>query len=427
MNDSEPHATTGLSLGEDISAGPHPLRQPTASTPHILVIGGGVTGLVTAWLLVDRGYQVTVVSREWASFGTGQRLTSQISGALWELPPTQCGGVRAVDQELSQGDLKTVQKWAVESFAVYYRMAVNPELARASGVKMKMCTVFHTYAVANDEVTYRKMELAKQVSPNGFHWGMDLAKKYGVNVEAYGGLKDAYEHLAPIIDTDVAMAFLMRLVRSKGAKLHTDSVIGDILNHESHLLHIYDADAIVNATGMAARDTATDRKIYPLRGALIRVINDGSNFAKIENSIILAAETKADGTYEDIAFIVPRNDNILVLGSLEQPHKAQLDLTSDSPEIGKMRKRCEDLLPRLKGARLDVDYPLAQGLRPYRDSRIRLEREKRSTWDGRESRIVHCYGHGGAGWSLAFGSSRECVRLVEDVILSSKPRISSHM
>ncbi|KAF7585830.1 hypothetical protein BBP40_010052 [Aspergillus hancockii] len=410
-------------IGDDISAHPDPLNRPLASAPHILIIGGGVTGLTTAWLLLDRGYYVTVISKEWASYGTSQRLTSQVSGALWELPPTQCGGVSAVDQDISEGDLKTVQKWALESFSVYGKMAANPELSRASGVKMRTCTSFHAYRVADDEVTYRKMELVRRSTPRGFHWGMDLAGKYGVNVDAHGGLKDAYEHFAPVVDTDVAMGFLMRLVRSKGAKMYTDVIVGDLLAQEANLLRLYRADAIVNATGLA-REMAADEGVYPLRGAVLRVINDGSSFPQIKSSMIVAAETKADGTYEDIAFIVPRNDNILVLGSIEQPHRAELNLTPDSPEIKEMRKRCEDLLPVLKNARLDTQYPLAQGLRPYRNSRIRLEHERRKMWEGTESRIVHCYGHGGAGWSLAFGSSKECVRLVEETVRSVKKRDS---
>jgi hypothetical protein len=62
---------------------------------------------------LDRGYYVTVISKEWASYGISQRLTLQIFGALWEPPPTQCGGISAVDQDISEGDLKTVQTWAL--------------------------------------------------------------------------------------------------------------------------------------------------------------------------------------------------------------------------------------------------------------------------------------------------------------------------
>ncbi|KAB8076525.1 hypothetical protein BDV29DRAFT_189315 [Aspergillus leporis] len=324
MDQSDPTVRKFLD-SDDIFAGPDPFRQPSPRALHILIVGG-VTGL------------------EWASYGISQRLTLQIFGALWEPPPTQCGGISAVDQDISEGDLKTVQTWALAlgSFSIYGRMAANPELSRASG-----------------------MELARQFSPKAFHWGRDFAGNYGANVNAHGG----------------AMVFLMRLVRSK-----------DLLDQEAHLLRLHRAHAVVNAA------------------LVLRVINDGSSFPQIKSSMIVAAKTKTDGTNEDIAFIVPRNDNILVLGSI----------------IREMRQRCEDLLPVLKNARLDPVHPLAQGLRPYRNPRVRLESERRKTCNGSESRIVHCYGHGGAGWSLAFGSSKECVRLVEESVRCTPPaRLSS--
>lgn len=49
---------------------------------RILVVGGGITGLVTAWVLLDKGYHVTIVAKEWAFWGKQQRLTFQIAGAL---------------------------------------------------------------------------------------------------------------------------------------------------------------------------------------------------------------------------------------------------------------------------------------------------------------------------------------------------------
>lgn len=31
----------------------------------VLVIGEGVRGLITAWILLDKGYRVTFVAKEW--------------------------------------------------------------------------------------------------------------------------------------------------------------------------------------------------------------------------------------------------------------------------------------------------------------------------------------------------------------------------
>jgi D-amino-acid oxidase len=46
------------------------------------------------------------------------------------------------------------------------------------------------------------------------------------------------------------------------------------------------------------------------------------------------------------------------------------------------------------------------GLRPFRPS-VRLEHDRE------EPRIVHNYGHGGAGYTLCWGCSQEVVRLLK--------------
>ncbi|KAK2766915.1 hypothetical protein FQN54_006230 [Arachnomyces sp. PD_36] len=399
--------TSTFLLGDDLSASPSPLIRPSPSSPHVLVIGGGVTGLTTAWFLLDRGYRVTIISKKWATHTSSQRLTSQIAGALWELPPAGCG------PQAVQDKLDMVQKWALESLRVYQTMVSNKELAAAFGVKINLCTSFHTNKIKDDIVKSKKMDLVLSSKLPGFQWNLqELLSKYNANPKSHGGLHDAYEHVAPVIDTDVAISFLLRLVRAKGATLVTDTISTSLQDIEPHLLRAYNASAIVNATGSAALQTASDESVYPLRGAVLRVINDGSDFPRITNSFLVSTESRPDGNFRDVAFIVPRNDNILILGSIAQPNQWQFDLTPESPEIKDMRKRCEDLLPVLKKARLDPSYPLAQGARPYRKGNVRVEREGSKA---KSSRIIHAYGHGGAGWSLAFGSGRECLRLVKEL------------
>ncbi|KIY63623.1 hypothetical protein CYLTODRAFT_457938, partial [Cylindrobasidium torrendii FP15055 ss-10] len=118
---------------------------------------------------------------------------------------------------------------------------------------------------------------------------------------------------------------------------------------------------------------------------------------------------------EDIVFIVPRNDNTLILGGLAQPHQYALDLTLDSPEIKRMRERCNKFVPGLENADYDPDAPLVQGLRPFRGSNVRVERELRTRKDGQMSRIVHSYGQGGAGFSLSFGCASDVLDLVQEL------------
>ncbi|KAL2862219.1 FAD-dependent oxidoreductase [Aspergillus lucknowensis] len=397
-------------ISTDLSAGPKPLFAPTDKSPRVLIIGAGVTGLTTAWLLLDSGYHVTIVSRDWASYGEGPRITSQIAGAIWELPPAGCG------PQALQGKLPMVQKWALESLEVYRAIAENKTLATAYGVQIRMFTSFHLNQLHQDEIKADKIRFIQETGLDNFSQGTHLFEKYGINTKSHGGLKDAYEHDAPIIDTDVAMSFLTRLVRSKGAKLETDTIHGDLLAQEEHLLGIYEADAIINATGVWAGEAASDDSVYPLRGGLLRLINDGTDFPKVDNCMVVSSETMYNGNFRDMAVLIPRNDNILLLGSILHQDSWFLDLTPTCEAVREMRARCEDLLPALKNARMDPKYPLAQGRRPMREAHVRVERENRKTSRAQESRIIHSYGHGGAGWSLAFGSARQVARLLQDAL-----------
>lgn len=399
-----------LQLWRDITPCGDRLRPTTLSSPHVLVVGGGVTGLITSWAMLDKGYHVTVVSKEWASFGRQQRLTSQIAGALWEYPPAVCG------QHTDAISLEHSKRWAMIAYHIFDQLASDPELALASGVSVKPATFFFHRPVEEDAAQLRKMEEIMASGVRGFARSPDIIKKHGV-APSYGAV-DAYEHLAPVIDTDQSMAWLMQLVRAKGATMVTGTLHGDLLEQEASLRHRFGADIIVNATGLAGTELAGDLSCYPIRGGLLRVINDGVDFPKVEAALTISAD--AAHSKQEIVFLVPRNDNILLIGGITEPREGNLDLTLDTPIIKRMRKRCEAFLPGLKNARLDPDYPLAQGLRPFRGQNVRVERELRKV-GGKPSRIVHSYGHGGSGWSLSFGCASDVLVLVEEALADLAP------
>jgi D-amino-acid oxidase len=87
-----------------------------------------------------------------------------------------------------------------------------------------------------------------------------------------------------------------------------------------------------------------------------------------------------------------------------------------------MRARCEAFLPDMKNARLDPDYPLAQGLRSFRAANVRVERElRRPEASSAPSRIIHSYGQGGSGWTLSFGCAADVLALVEEALQDLPP------
>jgi D-amino-acid oxidase len=409
-------------MDRKISFDPAPLVQPNPSSATVLVVGGGVTGLVTSWALLDRGYHVTIISEEWASYTKNQRLTSQIAGAVWEFPPAVCG------QHTDVISLHHSKTWCMTAYRVWDAIAADPNLSLAFGVRMTKSAFFFPYRLEENEEQYNKMREIEQSGVRGFRHSAGLIKKYGINPKY--GVKDAYELLVPVIDTDRAMLWLMNLIEGKGAEFVTGTVCRDLFDCEKELRERFDADVIVNATGLAGSELAGDASCYPIRGAMMRVINDGRDFPKVDAVLSISADA-GEGD-DEFVFIVPRNESILLLGGITQAHEWDLDLTTRSPVVQRMRRRCEKFLPGLENARVDDEYPLAQGLRPFRGSNIRVERELRrhkgysktlsSHQRGGISRIVHSYGHGGAGWTLSFGCAGDVTELVKEALNNGPPK-----
>ncbi len=99
--------------------------------------------------------------------------------------------------------------------------------------------------------------------------------------------------LSPLIDTDKALSRITKLVEDKGGEFVSEYLTGDLLPQEPALLAKYNADAIVNASGLGSFALANDDKVYPLRGAVLRLLNDGQKFEKIKKALVVS--TTANG------------------------------------------------------------------------------------------------------------------------------------
>jgi D-amino-acid oxidase len=107
---------------------------------------------------------------------------------------------------------------------------------------------------------------------------------------------------------------------------------------------------------------------------------------------------------DPLMYAIPRRNDCLFGGTNEINDK----LTADPATTSRIVAECSRVLninkPRVIAERV--------GLRPFRRSGFRLERDRL-----RDDRIViHNYGHGGAGFTLSWGCARE--------VLSKRPRCS---
>ncbi|HTQ79859.1 MAG TPA: FAD-dependent oxidoreductase [Thermoanaerobaculia bacterium] len=357
--------------------------------PAVLVIGAGVSGLTTALCLRERGLDVTVVAEKFAP-----GITSVVAGALWEWPPAVCG------YHHDQISLSRSKDWCMTSYSKFIDLANDG----ANGVFFRPVVFYFKRPVEESPRDLSKMlELKEQVL--GFAHDASLIETHGVNPEL--GLRDAYMHLAPMVDTDRYMEWLLAQVRAAGCRILQERLQGCLMEQVPKLQRTYRVDAIVNCAGLGARELAAE-DMYPLRGALVRVLNDGSSMPRLEAAHCISHDESQDS--QDIVFIVPRGNDRLVLGGLAEADEWSLDIGLDSyAPVREMYERCLEFLPILRQAPLDTAEPVRVGLRPFRRQNVRLEREPGMP-------ILHNYGHGGAGVTLSWGCSLETAQKVEEIL-----------
>jgi D-amino-acid oxidase len=196
------------------------------------------------------------------------------------------------------------------AYHIWKRLASDPNFSAASGINMKPSYFFFPHPIKEDADQLLKMKEIMASGVIGFRRDRDLIHERRVDLQH--GDDDAHEILAPIIDTDVSMEWLMNLIKAKGAELLTEAIQDDLLVLEQDLRQRFSADAIINFTGFAGSQLAGDSTCYPIRGGLIRVLNNGIEFPKVEAALTITAG--ASGDANNIIFLVPRNEDILVLG-----------------------------------------------------------------------------------------------------------------
>jgi D-amino-acid oxidase len=148
------------------------------------------------------------------------------------------------------------------------------------------------------------------------------------------------------------------------------------------------APVVVNCAGLGAREIAGDASMVAVRGQILRV-----GGVAVDEWLLDQADPEA------LLYVVPRERDVVLGGTAVDGDE---DLRPDPDVARASRARCEAAMPALRGARVLGE---TVGLRPGRPA-VRLDAEARPG-----GTVVHCYGHGGAGVTLAWGCAEEVVRL----------------
>ena len=173
-------------------------------TPNILVIGAGVSGLTTAISLREVGFKVTITADRFAP-----DLTSTVAGALWEWPPAVCGHHGA------PRSLERSKKWCMTSYDKFKQMHADFG-SESTGIYLRDVYFYFKDVLENQPADLNKMnELKDKV--DGFEKGLQIVKS-SINLKFQGGIKDAYKHMSPMINTDIYMKWLLQYAQNIGCK-----------------------------------------------------------------------------------------------------------------------------------------------------------------------------------------------------------------
>jgi D-amino-acid oxidase len=151
------------------------------------------------------------------------------------------------------------------------------------------------------------------------------------------------------------------------------------------------AALVVNCAGIGARALVPDDGVRPIRGQLVVIENPGVEEFFSEDT----------GPSPDLMYICPHGRTVVLGGTAQD---GDWNLEPEPAIADAILRRCSEVEPRVREARV-VEHRV--GLRPTRPS-VRVEVEVLPGG----SRIMHNYGHGGAGVTLSWGCAEEVLAMV---------------
>jgi D-amino-acid oxidase len=275
----------------------------------------------------------------------GQRTTSAAAGAIWY----------PYDAE----PIEKVIAWALAT----YNVLVDLSRDQRSGVSM---IELHTFSRAGE------IQIPE--------WAPALGARLLKSDEVLPAFKSGFALRVPLMDTTIYLDYLaQRLVDAGGAT-----------NGGVRFEKLEDVDPsfelIINCSGIGARELVHDVDLEPHRGQVAIV-------PKIDISSAIVCD------YDPLMYAIPRANDCLFGGTNELSDNRNVDPITTARILAECSRVLNIEQPKIVTERV--------GLRPFRKSGVRLERDK--LHDGRA--VIHNYGHGGSGFTLSWGCARQILEV----------------
>ncbi len=309
---------------------------------NINLIGCGVSGLTTAITLMQEGHTVTIYAEK-----LPEQTTSAKAAAIWfpyEVRPQE-----------------KANEWSKISFSKFLDFIDDKD----TGVSLIELVVI----LEKEEDAWWKNALpAKYIRKAKAE---ELPHEYDLG----------YILQVPLIETQLYLEFLLLKYKALGGKIELGKITS--LNQFS------EESLLINCSGLGAAKLFSDQSVYPIKGQILKI-------EKMPNIPCITAEFNYDGEHQELAYIVPRKDCIVLGGTAV---KGNYDL-KPIPEVSEgIIARCKDIAPGLQDIKVKE---VLVGLRPGRPE-IRLEKV---------GNVIHNYGHGGGGFTVSWGCAEDILSLI---------------
>ena len=253
--------------------------------------------------------------------------------------------------------------WSKESYSFYKKLTADA----STGISMK-----HLIKVLREDVIEEEPVWIDFMPPGA----CNIIPKE----QLQPGIAKAYDVLVPLIETQIFLPYLQTLLQQQNV-VFQHKIINDFNELSSF-------DIIINCTGLGSRSLCNDMSVIPVRGQVGLIETNTSMPVYLDNEMPL--------------YLVPRKDAMIVGGTYEENI---FEETTDAETIEQLLNNAYSVFPELKQQKVIGSWA---GLRPYRNE-VRVEHETGTN-------IIHNYGHGGSGFTLAFGCAREVTAMAEKII-----------
>ncbi len=319
---------------------------------NVAIIGAGVSGLTCGVIFAELGYRTVIFAKE-----TGQQTTSGAAAALW------------FPYDAEPAD--KVIPWALRTFDVFGDLACEPA-SGVSRIELRQFSRTDETQIPDWAVALGARHLSCSVSSS------EVETSLTINFSAF---KSGYAITVPLMDTTIYLDYLAaRFLKASGA------IKANVCFEKLEEVHPK-FDLVINCAGIGARDLVQDRDLEPHRGQVAVV-------PRIET---LSCAVVCDDA--PLMYAIPRTNDCVFGGTNDLSN----DLAADPTTTDRIVAQCSRVL--------NIDKPIVVaervGLRPFRKSGVRLERDRLR--DGRT--VIHNYGHGGSGFTLSWGCAREVLNL----------------